>query len=382
MKKTKLTRSLMAACSIVALSAVMYGCVHSGDDTAMDDPPPPPAAVNLMGSTDLMPGMTTIPAGGSVTVGYTTLSCDGDEACALTVERDEVTGQLTATSTGGTVTVAYSPPADPTVNMVDLMGSPDLMAGTTTIAAGGSVTVGNTVVSCPAGGEDCVLTVAEDMVTGMMTATSTGGAATVAYTPPPEPTVHALNLPDGHGLGVGTVTLQPGESHTSGRTVITCPDGGDPCVVELTENDVTGVVSATSTGALAMVSITPLPAGLAALQAFGAAMDAAAAGAGDALDEPTLRAAFSSTVGNNGITTLLRDAWQQPVACDGHADVVQHPGDEQLRGWGRGSRGAHGRRAGRDRRNHGCGHDCGPGFGAYDRSRHHRERGGRVGGHG
>ena len=30
MKKTKLTRSLMAACSIVALSAVMYGCVHSG----------------------------------------------------------------------------------------------------------------------------------------------------------------------------------------------------------------------------------------------------------------------------------------------------------------------------------------------------------------
>ena len=33
MKKTKLTRSLLAACSIVALSAVMYGCAHdSGDD--------------------------------------------------------------------------------------------------------------------------------------------------------------------------------------------------------------------------------------------------------------------------------------------------------------------------------------------------------------
>ena len=28
MKKTKLTRSLLAACSIVALSAVMYGCTH------------------------------------------------------------------------------------------------------------------------------------------------------------------------------------------------------------------------------------------------------------------------------------------------------------------------------------------------------------------
>ena len=32
MKKTKLTRSLLAACSIVALSAVMYGCSSSGDE--------------------------------------------------------------------------------------------------------------------------------------------------------------------------------------------------------------------------------------------------------------------------------------------------------------------------------------------------------------
>ena len=40
MKKTKLTRSLLAAVSIVALSAVMYGCVHSGDDpVVMEDPP-------------------------------------------------------------------------------------------------------------------------------------------------------------------------------------------------------------------------------------------------------------------------------------------------------------------------------------------------------
>ena len=38
MKKTKLTRSLMAACSIVALSAVMYGCAHSGGDDAPAEP--------------------------------------------------------------------------------------------------------------------------------------------------------------------------------------------------------------------------------------------------------------------------------------------------------------------------------------------------------
>ena len=37
MKKTKLTRSLLAACSIVALTAVMYGCVHSGDGPVDSD---------------------------------------------------------------------------------------------------------------------------------------------------------------------------------------------------------------------------------------------------------------------------------------------------------------------------------------------------------
>ena len=45
MKKTKLTRSLMAACSIVALSAVMYGCVHSGSDPE----PTPPAPMDTDG---------------------------------------------------------------------------------------------------------------------------------------------------------------------------------------------------------------------------------------------------------------------------------------------------------------------------------------------
>ena len=39
MKKTKLTRSLLAAVSIVALSAVMYGCVHSGSDAPQMEAP-------------------------------------------------------------------------------------------------------------------------------------------------------------------------------------------------------------------------------------------------------------------------------------------------------------------------------------------------------
>ena len=37
MKKTNLTRSLAAACSVVALSAVMYGCSSSGEDRARMD---------------------------------------------------------------------------------------------------------------------------------------------------------------------------------------------------------------------------------------------------------------------------------------------------------------------------------------------------------
>ena len=55
MKKTNLTRKLLAACSIVALSAVMYGCVHGGDDPApidetdmeMPEPMPEPGPTDL-----------------------------------------------------------------------------------------------------------------------------------------------------------------------------------------------------------------------------------------------------------------------------------------------------------------------------------------------
>ena len=54
MKKTKLTRSLMAAVSIVALSAVMYGCVHSGDDDAPATEMPTPVDTDGDGVADAM----------------------------------------------------------------------------------------------------------------------------------------------------------------------------------------------------------------------------------------------------------------------------------------------------------------------------------------
>ena len=54
MNKTKVTRSLLAACSIVALTAVMYGCVHSGNGD--DDPAPvvTPDPVDPMEPTEPM----------------------------------------------------------------------------------------------------------------------------------------------------------------------------------------------------------------------------------------------------------------------------------------------------------------------------------------
>ena len=126
MKKMKLTRSLLAACSIVALSAVMYGCVHNGDDDApmMGDmdmmetmPAPTPVAVTLPSASNmyladsdtmLADGMITLTAGGSSTVGAYTFSCSAAGPCAITIAN----GAVMAT---GVVTAAYSTAAMATI---------------------------------------------------------------------------------------------------------------------------------------------------------------------------------------------------------------------------------------------------------------------------
>ena len=129
MKKSKVTRSLLAAVSIVALTAVMYGCVHSDDDdpvTGMED--------------DMMPG-----------------DGDGDG------DGDDM-----------------EPTPEAVMLPADLMylGADDMpMAGETMIAAGRSHTSGGVEFTCAAGGDDCVLTVDAN---GM--ATSTGGTVTTALT--------------------------------------------------------------------------------------------------------------------------------------------------------------------------------------------------------
>ena len=119
MKKTKLTRSLLAACSIVALSVVLSGCLHSSDDPpATDDttmmPPDEtetsmevslPADLMYLGADDMpTAGETTIAAGMSYMSGGVVFACAaGGDACMLTIAADG-----TASATGGTVTATLN----------------------------------------------------------------------------------------------------------------------------------------------------------------------------------------------------------------------------------------------------------------------------------
>ena len=105
MKKTKLTRSLLAACSIVALSAVMYGCVHDGSDPApaddaMDMEPMEPMPMDASGDIMLTAEQSAallgvlpmngdsveldVGADGTTRAGVT-FTCDSDYPCTVTV---------------------------------------------------------------------------------------------------------------------------------------------------------------------------------------------------------------------------------------------------------------------------------------------------------
>ena len=143
MKKTKLTRSLLAACSIVALSAVMYGCVHGGGDDApatdmsgTPDPAPDPAApvdvtmdvalgadeqdalldvLKASGDSDTL----TVAAGGTATRAGVVFTCDSAYACTFTLDNNlgtivaSVTTQMLPDAADPTAMAAVPLPMDP-----------------------------------------------------------------------------------------------------------------------------------------------------------------------------------------------------------------------------------------------------------------------------
>ena len=169
---------------------------------------------NLPTGHGLAVGEFTIQPGASDEYGNVVVSCPaGGAACVVTVSAD---GTATYDRTGGvpSVMAAYQPWNLPTGH--------GLAVGEFTIQPGASDEYGNVVVSCPAGGNACVVTVAAD---GTATYDRTGGMPSVmaAYQP--------WNLPTGHGLAVGEFTIQPGASDEYGNVVVSCPAGGNACVV-------------------------------------------------------------------------------------------------------------------------------------------------------
>ena len=168
-----------------------------------------------LASATLSPGESTVvqETGGMRTL----LTCPDDgPPCEVVVRSDGA-----AEYTGGAPTVATYTPIDLPVGSLE--------PGRTTVLAGGSrvlLAEGNveTVVTCPADGPACVLTVAEDGA-----AEYTGGTPSVVMS--------FTGLPDGHDLTAGTRILA-GESRTlqsaGSRGVTTglaCPEGGEDCLI-------------------------------------------------------------------------------------------------------------------------------------------------------
>ena len=159
MKKTKLTRSLMAACSIVALSAVMYGCVHNGGDgptlseldvTGYDTAAGADVEANTYSIDDVPAalasaltgyvGPTMVDTDQSITVGDFTLTCVAGP-CSITVSPDEthftVVGTINVAAAAATVT---TPPADPIIGERAAIASTIAAANTAVAAVGDAAT--------------------------------------------------------------------------------------------------------------------------------------------------------------------------------------------------------------------------------------------------
>ena len=162
----------------------------------------------------LTAGNFTIAPGTSEQHGNVVVSCPaGGAACALTVAAD---GTASYDKTRG------MPSFIPALQPQELPAGHGLTAGNFTIAPGASEEHGDVVVSCPAGGEPCVLTVAAD---GTASYDKTGGMPSFI------PALQPQELPVGHGLTAGNFTIAPGTSEQHGDVVVSCPAGGEPCVL-------------------------------------------------------------------------------------------------------------------------------------------------------
>ena len=182
--------------------AVPFALASLPSPTTPSTPTTPPRIV-IVSASPFGPGKTLplptghtlasgiIPAGQSRTVGEadglrTTIRCTaGSGNCRINVEADGTVALWSGTlrieivsvptvPTPTTPPTTPTPPPDPGTAVIGLPAGHTLTS--LTLAAGASVTVApNAVLSCPAGGEACVITVADDG-----SVTSTGGTPTVS----------------------------------------------------------------------------------------------------------------------------------------------------------------------------------------------------------
>ena len=140
MKKTKLTRSLMAAVSIVALSAVMYGCVHNGGDDPepMVEPMPEPMPEPEPDSGEVDLAATQEAAADAAAAAMTAST----EAAASSASAIAATANL-ATSQTGAMAAGYAMKASDAADMamaayMDAKAASDEAAAATMASAAGA----------------------------------------------------------------------------------------------------------------------------------------------------------------------------------------------------------------------------------------------------
>jgi hypothetical protein len=164
-----------------------------------------------------------------ITVGNVVFTCAVEEGCNLTITQQPLSGDYVATWTGGEVTAAAVPAPEPDpMGMVSLPERSSVAVGSQTIAAGATITVGNTEFTCAAGDASCTLTITQEQLSGDYVATWTGGMVSAMLR---RGTVD--DLPAHHTLMAGSHELDAGESMTVGGVIFMCEAGGADCTVDI-----------------------------------------------------------------------------------------------------------------------------------------------------
>ena len=211
-------------CMSIAMAAVtmLAGCGGGGTPP----PPPPDPTVSLPAGHGIPAGTHTIQPGDSRELGNVGVTCPArGMACVLTVgSASAATG--TYRRTGGMPTITSLTTA------LALPAGHRIGAATYTIHPDHQLEIGNVVISCPAGGADCVVTVASlDAETASYE--ETGGRPTVMAV------LVAFDIAPYHGIADGRdISIPSGTEHHGKHGVsLACPAGGMDCVVNLSAGE-------------------------------------------------------------------------------------------------------------------------------------------------